>query len=275
MTPVRRMLCVGAVLAITGASPQARGDFVYDDFSDVSGLMLNGSSVQDGNVLRLTSATPWQSGSAFTVSAEELGNLNSFSTHFRFRITQSGGISDQDGSGADGIVFVLQTVSNSIGGSGGGIGYQDIPNSVGVEFDTWNNGAGYSDPDGNHVGIDTEGNIASLATGGEPVRLNNDEIWHAWVDYNGATQLLEARWSMDGVRPAPAGVSAVLDLVDILGQDSAYLGFTSGTGSAWGNHDILSWQYRAEYAPIPEPSSLALGCLGLLGLARLHRRRVA
>lgn len=39
------------------------------------------------------------------------------------------------GCGADGLVFVVQTNSNKVGG-GGGIGYQGIPNSVGVELDT-------------------------------------------------------------------------------------------------------------------------------------------
>ena len=39
-------------------------------------------------------------------------------------------------------MFVLQTVSSNVGGVGGGMGYVGIPNSVGIEFDNWNNGAG-------------------------------------------------------------------------------------------------------------------------------------
>jgi hypothetical protein len=52
------------------------------------------------------------------------------------------------------------------------------------------------------------------------------------------------------------------------------VGFTSGTGSDYGNHDIISWEYRSEFRPIPEPSSLALaGFAGALAVAYGIRRR--
>ena len=41
-------------------------------------------------------------------------------------------------------------------GAGGGIGYSDIPRSLGIEYDTWFNGE-LGDPNGNHVGIDLGG----------------------------------------------------------------------------------------------------------------------
>ncbi|MEO7762506.1 MAG: hypothetical protein ABIS68_11425 [Casimicrobiaceae bacterium] len=39
---------------------------------------------------------------------------------------------DSDGAGADGIVFVVQPVSSTVGGGGGGIGYFGIPTSLAV-----------------------------------------------------------------------------------------------------------------------------------------------
>lgn len=60
-------------------------------------------------------------------------------------------------------------------------------------------------------------------------------------------------------------------------QDAAFVGFTSATGSGYGNHDLPSWEYRGSYAPVvgvPEPSSvlmMAAGSAGLLAYARVRR----
>jgi hypothetical protein len=255
----------------------ARADFTYADFSSTAGLQLNGDTARVGNVLRLSKAQGFSSGSAFTTMSTPLGNLASFSTYFQFRITSEGGIGDEDGPGADGLVFVIQTVSNNVGGAGGGIGYQGINSSVGIEFDTFNNGGGFNDPTGNHVGIDLNGNIASVATAVEPVRFNNGQIWNAWVDYNGLTSLLEVRWSMSATRPGASQLSRTVNLTSVLGQNTAFLGFTSGTGSGWGNHDILSWQYRDSFNPIltavPEPATWVSGLMAVVVTAGVQSRR--
>lgn len=270
---VLSLFFVASFLAI---SAPVHADFDYPDFSGVAGLKLNGDAVQDGDKLQLTTPTAFSSGSTFTADPVALGNLNTFSTHFQFRISDSSGISDGDGPGADGLVFVVQTVSSSVGGSGGGIGFSGIPNSLGIEFDTFDNGAGFNDPNGNHVGIDLNGNIASAVTAIEPTRFNNGEVWNAWIDYDGAAKSLEVRWSLLTVRPDTAQLSASVDLTQVLGQNTAFVGFTSGTGSGFGRHDILSWQYRQTLAAVSEPASvlhLGIGGLVLLGLGRRRRRR--
>ena len=124
----------------------------YPDFSSVAGLTINGNAAQSGNALRLTPANFGQSGSAFSTSTVSLASNASFSTYFQFRFTNPGGACDGLGCGADGLVFVVQTVGNNVGGAGGGIGYDGIPNSLGVEFDTWNNG-GIDNNSSNHIGI--------------------------------------------------------------------------------------------------------------------------
>ena len=63
-----------------------------------------------------------------------------------------------NGGGADGIAFVLQPISTSLGSTGGGIGYQNISPSFAVEFDTCFNST-YSDPWYNHVAIQKNGNL--------------------------------------------------------------------------------------------------------------------
>jgi hypothetical protein len=276
---------VAGIAAALSMAPASALTVSYPDFSDLSAFQQNGATagivdpVTDGSgrkVLRLTNALG-QSGSAFLTNPINLANQASFSTFFTFNINNPLGSSDGDGQGADGIVFVVQTVSNTAGGGGGGIGYQGISQSVGVEFDTWNNGSGLNDPNnGNHVGINLGGSFngptQTIAT-----RMNNGSDWYAWVDYDGVNDLIEVRLSQTNSRPASATVSRTADLVVQLGQTTAFIGFTSGTGAAGGNHDIVNWQFRDDFQPIdpnptPEPGSLALLAIALTGLAGLGRR---
>jgi len=282
---IRISAVVGGLAAGLLMSSASAALVTYDDFSDLSAFQQNGATAaiadpvidsHGRSVLRLTNALS-QSGSAFLLNPIDLANQASFSTFFKFNISNPMGISDGDGQGADGIVFVVQTVSNTAGGSGGGIGYLGIEKSLGVEFDTWDNGLQWNDPNGNHLGIDLGGSFygptQTIAT-----RMNNGEDWYAWIDYNGATGLIEVRLSETSARPATATLTRAADLVDILGQTSAYIGFTSGTGAAGGYHDIVAWQFEDDYRPIdptpvPEPGTLAVVGLGLSGLAFLRRRR--
>ncbi len=170
--------------------------------------------------------------------------------------------------GADGLVFVVQSVSDTACGVfGEGIGYSGIDASVGVEFDTWLNPCD-NDPSQSHVGIDLNGStnhgirapFTADVTGPE---LDDGDKWYVWIDYDGAT--LETRISLTSDRPDEAILSRGLDIPSIIGQSTGYVGFTSATGGAWANHDIIYWTY------VPEPATLSLLVLG--GLAVLRKRR--
>ncbi len=229
----------------------------FPDFSNTSLLILNGQtetvSSTDGVVLRLTPAQTNKAGSAFSQTTV---NVSDFSTFFKFRITEPGGsvFDCNTESGADGIVFVVQSVSSNIGGLGSGIGYAGIGDSVGVEFDTWCNAAN-NDPNSNHLGILAGGSVnhaGALENKTLEVSPGFDDgnIWYAWIDYDGA--ILEVRTNQTGIRPESADLSATIDINSQLGGvNNAYIGFTSGTGADFGNHDIISWEYRDQFNPIP------------------------
>jgi len=221
------------------SGPDWDGSLWYSDFSDLSGLTLNGSAAQSGSALRLTPALQGQAGSAFTTSPVTLGPGGSFNTSFSFQITGSGN------GGADGLAFLVQNDANAdaaIGGGGGNIGYNGITPSLAVEFDSWFNGAGLGDVDANHVGTATNGGVGNGIAVPLGTALDGGSVFYAWVDYDGVADMLEVRVDTAPARPAAPTLSqAGIGLAALLGGTTAHIGFTAATGAAFGNHDILDW----------------------------------
>jgi hypothetical protein len=265
----------------------------YPNFSSIAGLNLVGNAAtvagyHGQTVLRLAPALASQGGSAWsTTSISFNSGAGTFSTYFQFQITNPGGIDP-----ADGIVFVLQPVSAGVGGVGGSIGYGGVTPSVGIEFDTYQNSW---DPNDNHVGVDIDGGanvpgtLTSLITatpGGvsnctSPVGvancLANGDLWSVWIDYDG-TNLLVAVADNSTTRPAtnlitfPINVPCVLANGTVGGTGcptpatTAYVGFTSGTGSGFENHDIVDWTYTNTYNPINSVPALSPWAMAVLAI---------
>ena len=286
---MKRSLAAFALVAanVVAASPATAQSFSYPDFHDVSQLTLNGNAYRNvpaGNKLTLTNATDGQSGSAWSTQLVHLGSQASFSSVFQFEILDHGGLPGWGIDGADGLTFTLQNNSNSVGAGGGGIGYGGIPKSVTVEFDTYQNWEVY-DPSSNHVGINTNGDLISLAWANEGTLFDNGNTWWAWIDYDGSTGSLAVRWAQNAIRPAAAMLSYTLDIAAILGGggppvEDAYVGFTSGTGAGWGQHNILSWSFEDSYDPngaplpttTPEPGTVVMLATGLAGVMAVRKR---
>jgi hypothetical protein len=242
---------VVGLLFVTVSNASADTVVTFNNFSDLSGFQLNGDTANinpnGDNVLRLTNDFG-QAGSAFLKDSISLASGASFSAAVAFEMHNA------RSGGADGIVFVVQAVSNTAGGGGGGIGYQGITNSVGVEFDNWHNGDnGACDINSNHVAINVGGAICSpdQVSVDSLGQLDQGGIWYVWVDYDGSTEDLEVRVARTGTRPASAIVSTTIDLAAELGTTDAFIGFTSGTGGAMAFHDIVAWQQNDTYDPIP------------------------
>ena len=248
----------------------------YSDFSDVTGLALNGSAAQATNaggqkVLRLTpDGAMHVSGSAWSIITPTAPTQQSvgsgFTTIFQFQFTHAG-------SPADGLAFVIQNSSGSgfgtaaRGGSGGAIGYGApdpgdngvaIPNSLAIELDTYQNGW---DPDANHIAVQSCGpdpntqNHTATCPNGSPaelglvpssglggVVLSDGAVHTAVIDYDGNTNIMHVYLDNLG---APVLTVANLNLSTLLtlNNGDAWVGFTGATGALTENHDVLSWNF--------------------------------
>jgi hypothetical protein len=270
-----RSLFAALAIVVGAATPAFAATIVYNDFSSTAGLQLNGAAAAavDGsarNVLRVTPATEFQSGSVFSTTAIQLGSGGSFSTKFSFNFNAQ----DDGFGGADGLVFVVQNNNTTIvGDAGGGMGYGGIGASLGIEFDNFNNGQP-DDPNESHVGIDLNGSVTSVLVSSSPAHLALPEDRFVWIDYDGLTGNLEVRLSDFDARPLAALLTYNVDLEALLGGTSAFVGFTSGTGSAFANHDVIAWEFDSFVpAEVPEPSALVVIGSAVLGVAALRRRR--
>jgi hypothetical protein len=253
----------------------AFGQITYNDFSDVTGLALNGSAAQATNgsgqkVLRLTpDGTMHVSGSAWSIvtpsapTQQSVGN--GFTTIFQFQVTHAG-------SPADGMAFVIQNSSGSgfgtaaRGGSGGAIGYGApdpgdngvaIPNSLAIEFDTFQNAW---DPDSNHIAVqscgpdpNTQNHNANCPSGAPSnlglapssglggVLLSDGAVHTAVIDYDGNTNTLYV--FLDNLGAPILTINVNLSTLLTLNNGDAWVGFTGGSGAQTENHDVLSWTF--------------------------------
>jgi hypothetical protein len=295
---IRRGALLGfAMGGLLATSAQAQS-FSYASFADTAGLQLNGAAaaanISGRDLLRLTPPQANTGGSVFSTQAITLADHYSFSTRFTFNIG-SNNVNQYGEIGADGIAFVIQPLSNNVGGLGGAMGYGGISPSLEVEFDTYSNGG--SDPrlpgsgalNGNdHVAIMLNGdytNHLAYQIVSPTLELNGGQDITAFVDYDSVAQLLQVRWSTDGQRPDQAGLSYGIDLASVFGADPVYVGFTASTGADWSEQDIVNWAFNDTYDPIstaptdgpsnevPEPSSWMLVIAGIGGAAWAMRRQ--
>jgi hypothetical protein len=272
-----RQMCVGilatVVLGCVVAAARAE-EINYPTFSSVAGLNLQGSAVRSGDVLRVTTANYSLAGSAWFDNQQAI--RNGFLTTFQFRVTQLGGIKDDDGNtGADGLAFVIQNQSRTaLGSAAASMGYEGIANSVAIEFDTFRNSI-MGDPNGNHISVQTRGTTAnsawhsqSLGCATDLPDMSDGNVHTASILYRPGTITI----SLDNaqVLSVPLNLSTKLSLAD----GKAWVGFTSATWAAFENHDVLNWSMTS----VPEPSTPALLGAGAVGLAicawRRHSRRL-
>lgn len=189
--------------------------------------MLNGSAQKVScNCYTLTSETGNQSGSVW--------NSNKINLQQSFDYWFTVFLGCKDGNGADGIVFILQPVSTSVGSSGGGMGFDGVRPSVGIALDTWQN-TDFDDPFFDHISIQANGTIHHAADLVPAVQASStspnieDCKWHVLrITWDAATKSLKAYF--DGSLRVQKQIDLVADIFS--GDPTVFWGFTAATGGA-------------------------------------------
>lgn len=189
--------------------------------------ILNGSASKDNcNCYTLTKAVNWDNGSVW--NSNKINLSQSFDFHFNVYL------GCQDLNGADGIVFILQPISTSIGIAGEGMGFEGIVPSVGISLDTWQN-TNRNDPYYDHISIQLNGTVTHGTDLAGPVQasVSNSNIedcaWHVFrIVWDAATKTLTTYF--DG----EFRLQAQYDLVkNVFNNDPmVYWGFSAATGGA-------------------------------------------
>lgn len=190
---------------------------------------INGDGAkEDCRTYRLTYDVPSQSSAIWNNTPIDL--RQNFDLKFSVLLGKKG-----DSKGADGIAFVLQPLSTSLGSSGGGMGYEGISPSIGITIDTYQN-SDQGDPKFHHITIQSDGTVdhevgADLS---DPVKAiegsNNitDNKYHDLrIKWNASTKILEG--FVDGL----LRVSAEVDIINgyFFGVPQCFWGFTGSTGA--------------------------------------------
>ena len=263
-------------------------------FSDItlnSGpLTAAGTPSVSGGTLTLTSigtATQPLEYQATSVFGNVKQNIQSFTAQFLYQYT--GTVTQIP---ADGFAFVLQDDPRgpqALGDRGGALGVGAFPIGTGqgtlpgseitpsLDLD-FTLAPSSTDPNGSGIALNEDGLTPQL--GGQPSQsvgpvdlLSGDPI-AIDLAYNGMalTETLT-----DTAQPSDTFSTAyAANLPALLGSDTAYVGFTAGTGGGNAGQQISNFQFHAQPAvPEASPAMLFAAAGGLLGIAGWRGGRTA
>jgi MYXO-CTERM domain-containing protein len=248
-----------AGLAMMVAAPRAAeaalvGFCTFSDAGQLQGLQMNGSARAPAGVLFLTPNLVGDNGSAYLKTPVNLSASTNFQTHFIFRMY----FNSTDPAGGSGLAFVMQNKApTALSGSGTSLGLNGVGPSVAVEFDTAQDNN--TDPNANHVAIIEDGDTKKhLATATPAFNMKNGTDTHVWIDYDAATTTLRVFMAQNGVKPATALLTHVINLyatVDALGAgNKMFIGFSASTGQQTNqnNQDISYWVFANDGTPLTD-----------------------
>lgn len=183
------------------------------------------------NVLTLTDGTAGEASSAFYNAAQYVGGK--WTASFTY---------NSHGGGADGTCFILQTVNPAaLGGTGGFLGYggtTKITNSLAFQINLFGTPG---------ITLATNGNTGPfVGTGPVSVTSANDIN----VTLNWSNGVLAATLT-DAVTAATYSTNySVGSLVDLMGANVAYVGFSGGDGGVTSVQTVSNFQFVSSLTPV-------------------------
>lgn len=213
-----------------------------DDFSaHQEDLTITGDARFFDDRLRLTPSEPYQQGATW-FSRRQIDLSQGFETEFIFKMTNQ----DPVHRGGDGFAFVIHNNDlQELGGFGDSIGYKGLSGGVAIEFDTYDNNEGSR----NHITLSyfdsSKGGFRRHATVHQIPEMSDGEPHFARIEYKNGFLTF---WLDSYIFPV---LSSKLDIAEIIGSPTAWVGFTSATSFAHSDHDILKWMV-GEFLPPPD-----------------------
>ncbi len=243
---VTNTLTLKAIAVANGytASPIAAASYTITtpsvNFSSgfvAGGMQLNGKSALAGSVLQLTDGGTNEAASAFFPVPL---NVSNFSTTFT--------VQQNSGSG-DGMMFVIQNAAAGakvLGPTGSSLGYSygpaqagSILNSLGVKFDLYSNSGEGANSTGLYLsGAQPTKPAIDLTPSG--VDLHSGHALAVKLTYDGTTLSMAIT---DTVTGKSYGASWSVNIPQIVGSSTAYVGFTASTGGATAVQQVQNWKF--------------------------------
>lgn len=210
----------------------AHGQVVAFDLSDA--IALQGDARMDDAKIVLTGDQLNSAGAAWIDVPFQIPAGGGFHAFFEARLAPSGGFEG-------GLVFVLQAERRAAFNAGtDSLGYEGISPSLGVEFDVWKS-IGADDPNGEHIGLDIDGDLQSLVTAPSPVALGSGDGVYVWVDYAAG----ELRVTVSDSDTREGGPSLIWPIALPPPSSTLWVGFTASAGTA-SARDVRAFTFIAD-----------------------------
>jgi hypothetical protein len=240
------------------AGPQALVDYEFQPAQSFGGygsqITFNGTAFQaTSGYLQLTRpGVINQAGSLFSTAPQ---SILTFTNDFSFTLTNNPGANPD----ADGIMFVIQNQGpNALGAYGGYLGYGSltpgtgIQNSVGIKFDLYDNSGEGNNSTGLYINGATP-TVPAIDLTPSGINLHSGHQFQVHMTYDGTT-LTVTTTDVSGASNSPTVTQSYpIDIPGIVGNSSAYIGFTGGTGGLAALQEIGSWMFTPG-TPVATPA---------------------
>jgi gliding motility-associated-like protein len=207
---------------------------------------LNGNAAELGNdCFIVTPGVAWQSGTIWYSPDIDLNEPFTLEFDMNF-----GNFND---NGADGMVFVLQTVGpDALGVGGGGMGFEGFNPSFGIEFDTFMNSppnaGNNNDPAADHIAFLRDGNVSHFSPNNlaGPVQASAGNVniedgidHHVKIEWDPATETIACYFD------CVLRLSAQVDLINSIFSGNSFVtwGFTGSTGGLFNTQTVCLSDY--------------------------------
>lgn len=222
----------------------------YPSFNSSAPMILSGNASLGGSMLLINDNLPNLYGYAAHSTPVQLTTLvgttcvgASFSVAFSFYIS----VPDSSFGVKHGFVFALTRELTGSGRAGNNMGWgytnsdgtvskPSQNGSLAAEFDTFMDGPPINDVSPNHVGINLNYNMISVAAASTFITFASQRTVWAWIDYDatlsGGSSMMSVYINTQAVKPVTPSLNYALDLCSVFNGAGAnlYPGFGSGTG---------------------------------------------